>query len=77
MAAAKASPQDCEKMDSNQICAFLDRLLEAAPMSSTAIEAMRMVGEKRDEIGRAWMKRTGQRAALQPSVFCLGYSIAC
>jgi hypothetical protein len=64
-AAAKASPQDCEKMDSNQICAFLDRLLESAPMSSTAIEAMRMVGERRGWGGQAWVKRAGERDALQ------------
>lgn len=43
-AAAKASMKDLEKMDSNQICAFLDRLLQSAPLLSKTIVAMRGVG---------------------------------
>lgn len=39
-AAAKASPKDLEGMKSNQICAFLDKLLQGAPLLVMHLMAM-------------------------------------
>ena len=43
-AAAKASKADLAELNSKQICAFLDDLMQAPPLPQTAITALASVG---------------------------------